>query len=71
VTEKLLAILRMGAAANRKDLMARLWADGKCEPEALGKVKAQEELIEDLMESTADDWNEWAGHFEQLRHSAP
>jgi hypothetical protein len=42
-----------------------LWADGKCEPEALGRVKAQEELIEDLTEADANEWNEWAEHFQR------
>lgn len=67
VTEWLLAILRKGAASNRAALQSRLWADGNCDPEELGRVKAQTELIEDLTEATHDDWNGWASHFEQQR----
>jgi len=67
VTQWLLEVLRKGCASNRAMLEAELWAAGKCNPEALGRVKAQAELIEDLMESSEADWNGWADSFERQR----
>lgn len=67
MTEWLLEVLRKGCASNKAMLQGQLWASGKCDPEALGRVKAQEELIEDLMESTCEDWNGWSESFEQQR----
>lgn len=71
VTEKLLAILRKGTAANRRGLEAQLWASGSCSPEALGRVKASEELIEDLTDATNDEWEQWNEHFEHQRDKPP
>ncbi len=65
VTQKLLGILRKGAAANRNALQAQLWASGSCSPETMGRVKAAEELIEDLIEASAKEWEEWNEHFKQ------
>lgn len=65
VTQRLLAILRKGAAHNRKSLEAQLWQEGQCNPEHLGRCKAQAELIEDLTEGTPDEWNQWADEFER------
>lgn len=63
VTERLLEVLRKGTAANKAALQASLWAKGSCDPEALGRVKAAEELIEDLTEATCEDWNSWMASF--------
>ena len=71
VTEWLLAVLRKGCASNKAGLQAQLWADGKCDPETLGRVKAQEELIEDLMETGCEDWNGWSDAFEHQRDQPP
>jgi hypothetical protein len=65
VTERLLEILRKGYASNKASLQAQLWAQGECDPATLGRVKAQEELLEDLMESTHEEWNDWAKAFER------
>jgi hypothetical protein len=46
-------------------LQAQLWAEGGCDPATLGRVKAQEELLEDLMEATHEEWNDWAKAFER------
>lgn len=67
VTEWLLAVLRKGAAENKASLQSSLWETGSCNPETMGRVKAQGELIEDLEEATEDDWNEWADHYKQKR----
>lgn len=67
VTEWLLAVMRQGAATNKAGLQASLWASGECDQQALGRVKAQEELIEDLTDGTSDDWNSWAEHFKHQR----
>lgn len=67
VTQWLLAVLRKGASQNRKALEAQLWQDGQCNPEHLGRCKAQEELIDDIADGDVDDWNEWSRHFEQQR----
>lgn len=67
MTEWLLAVLRKGAESNRTALLGELWATGKCDPEALGRAKAQSELIEDLTETTCEEWNGWASHFEHKR----
>lgn len=64
MTEWLLDVLRKGCVSNKAALQAQLWADGKCDPGTLGRVKAQEELIEDLTEVSHDDWNDWAKAFE-------
>jgi len=69
VTQKLLGILRKGAASNRKNLQDQLWASGTCDPETMGRVKASEELVEDLIEAEAKEWEEWNEHFEQKRDS--
>lgn len=52
---------------NRAALEVQLWDDGNCDPGALGRVKAQQELIDDLKEGKADEWNDWAEHFERQR----
>ena len=70
VTEWLLSVLTKGAAMNRAALQAQLWDEGRCDPGALGRAKAQQELIDDLKEGTCDDWNSWASHFEQQRAAA-
>lgn len=67
-TEWLLSVLRKGYEANRRALEANLWAEGQCDREAMGRCKAQEELIDDLMNATDEDFNGWAEHFEQKRH---
>jgi len=67
VTERVLAILRLGAEVERKGLQSQLWAKGECDREMLGRVKAAEDLIEDLTETTCEEWNEWAEAFEQKR----
>jgi len=64
VTERLLAILSKGYASNKASLQAQLWSDGRCDPETMGRVKASEQLIEDLTEATHEDWNGWAKAFE-------
>lgn len=64
-TQWLLAVLRKVAAHNRKSLEAQLWQEGQCNPEHLGRCKAQAELIDDLIEGTADEFNEWNAHFDQ------
>ena len=65
VTEWLLAVLRKGYQANKASLQAQLWSEGQCDPGALGRTKAQAELIEDMTEATCEDWNEWAKAFER------
>ncbi len=69
VTEWLLSVLRKGSDLNRASLQARLWANGSCEPADLAKVKAQIELIEDLTETTEEEWNGWFDALEHERHS--
>lgn len=66
VTQAVLEVLRKGAEWNKQRLQAVQWAQGTCDPEALGRCKAQIELVEDLEEATADEWNDWVEHF---RHS--
>lgn len=68
VTRRLLETLKAGSQANSEGLRMQLWAEGQCNPEALGRVKAQAELIEDLIEASADDWNEWSEHFGNTPH---
>ena len=63
VTRRLLAVLRAGSRSNSENLRAQLWAEGQCDRESLGRVKAAEDLIEDLEEATADEWNEWTEQF--------
>lgn len=63
VTEWLLEVLRKGCQSNKAGLQAALWANGTCDPGDLGRVKAQEELIEDLMETGCEDWNQWMEAF--------
>lgn len=65
VTERLLSILHRGYQSNKASLQAQLWAEGQCDPATLGRVKAQEELLEDLSEGTHDEWNEWERAFER------
>ena len=64
-TEWVIAVLRKGAAANRKALERSLWDSGSCDEAALARVKCQIELIEDLTEATPEDFNDWASHFEE------
>jgi len=63
VTQFLLAVLSKGAAANSEALKDSLWRTGECDDEHRGRVKAQVELVEDLTEAEAEDWNDWAKHF--------
>lgn len=65
VTERLLEILRKGYQSNKASLQAQLWAEGGCDPATLGRVKAQEELLEDMTEATHEEWNDWAKAFER------
>ena len=67
VTQWILAVLRKGYQSNRAMLEGELWASGKCDPETLGRVKAQAELIEDLTETDEDEWNGWQSSLEQQR----
>lgn len=67
VTEWILAVLRKGYASNKAGLQAALWENGTCRPEDLARVKAQEQLIEDLTETSEEEWNGWADAFEHQR----
>ena len=63
VTRQVLALLQEGADVNRAALASQLWLAGECDKEMLGRAKAQGELIEDLKEASADDFNGWAEFF--------
>jgi hypothetical protein len=70
-TEFILSVLSKGAAVNRAALERTLWSDGKCDPEAMGRVKAQIELLEDLTDATVEEWNDWFRHFEEHKRDFP
>ena len=67
-TEFILGVLKKGSAVNRAALERTLWSDGKCDPELMGRVKAQIELLEDLTDATPEEWNDWNEHFQQQRN---
>lgn len=67
MTEYLLSVLRRGEAYNRQALMSAAWDTGTIPPEAMGRCKAAADLIEDLTETTADEWNQWSEAFDQKR----
>ncbi len=65
VTEWLLSVLSKGASSNKHALLSEAWDTGEIDPVRHGRVQAQNEIVEDLKEATADEWNEWAERFEQ------
>lgn len=64
VTEWVFGLQRRMAQTHEEAVRQTLWNEGKCEPADLAKVKAEFELIEDLTESTHEDFNGWADAFE-------
>lgn len=67
MTRYVLGVLRAGADANKAALQEELWTNGAVDLQRLGWSKAQLELLEDLEEAEADDFNGWKDHFEPER----
>lgn len=67
VTRRILAVLRQAAEANRESQKSQMWASGQRDDVAFGHAQAQLQLIEDLTEASASDWNEWQRHFDGIQ----
>lgn len=63
VTEFLLAVLAAVSETNRQHLLDRAWNQGDIPPADRGRVQAALNLVDDLKEAKAEDWNEWAKQF--------
>ena len=60
----LLGILAKGYASNKQQFLDGVFASGSVDNETLGRIKAQNELIEDLKNANEEEWNQWNDKFE-------
>lgn len=69
VTEAILQVLSMAAEANREAAFQSYWEGKPWKDKDVGQAHAQDELINDLKNTTAEEWNQWYEHFKGQRDS--
>lgn len=64
VTGFVLSVLSKAAEAEKRATMQEAWARRAfASLEDIGRIEAALQLIEDIKEATAEDWNEWYEYF--------